>query len=105
MSSDVVRFMFENKISTATMGGHGFGAKLALAVGCYHADRVTGMANLFTAANCMSFKVFSVSILHQWTRDTMNLSMNSSVTLIFYPESISKLKRPTLKRPSPKKST
>jgi len=24
------------------LGGHGTGAKLALATGCYHADRVTG---------------------------------------------------------------
>lgn len=35
--------MYENKISTATLGGHGFGGKLALAVGCYHVDRVTGV--------------------------------------------------------------
>jgi pimeloyl-ACP methyl ester carboxylesterase len=42
MTNDVVRFMYENKISTATLGGHGTGAKLALATGCYHADRVTG---------------------------------------------------------------
>ena len=34
--------MYENKISTATLGGHGLGAKLALATGCYHANRVTG---------------------------------------------------------------
>jgi len=35
--------MYENKISTATLGGHGLGAKLALATGCYHANRVTGV--------------------------------------------------------------
>jgi len=34
--------MYENKISTATLGGHCTGAKLALATGCYHADRVSG---------------------------------------------------------------
>ena len=34
--------MYENKISTATLGGHGTGVKLALATGCFHADRVTG---------------------------------------------------------------
>jgi len=27
----------------ATLAGHGLGAKLALAVGCYHAERVTGV--------------------------------------------------------------
>ena len=37
--------MYENKISTATLGGHGTGAKLALATGCYHANRVTGKTN------------------------------------------------------------
>jgi len=34
--------MYENKISTATLGGHGIGGKLALAVGCYYPERVTG---------------------------------------------------------------
>ena len=41
--------MYENKISTATLGGHGTGAKLALATGCYHAERVTvSKINLFS---------------------------------------------------------
>jgi len=35
--------MYQNKISTATFGGHGFGAKLALAVGCYHPERTSGV--------------------------------------------------------------
>ncbi len=51
MSNDVVRFMYEKKISTATLGGHGFGGKLAVAVGCYHGDRVTGTTILFIRAN------------------------------------------------------
>jgi len=34
--------MWEQKLSTATLAGHGYGAKVALAVGCYHTDRVTG---------------------------------------------------------------
>jgi len=41
--------MYENKITSATLGGHGFGGKLALAVGCYHAERVTGVFCLDTA--------------------------------------------------------
>lgn len=41
-ANDVVRFMYQNKISTATLGGHGIGGKIALAAGCYHIDRVTG---------------------------------------------------------------
>lgn len=49
MANDVARFMWENKISTATLGGHGFGGKLALATGCYHHTRVTGVINVDTA--------------------------------------------------------
>lgn len=41
--------MYENKITSATLGGHGFGGKLALAVGCYHSERVTGVFNLDSA--------------------------------------------------------
>ena len=37
-----MKFMYENKISTATLGGHGVGAKVALAAACYHFDKVTG---------------------------------------------------------------
>lgn len=42
MANDVVRFMYNHKISTATVGGHGLGAKVALAAACYHSDRFTG---------------------------------------------------------------
>lgn len=49
MADDVIRFMYENKISTATLAGHGFGGKLALAVGCYHAERVTGVVSIDSA--------------------------------------------------------
>jgi len=38
--------MYKHKLSTATLGGHGFGAKLALATGCYYPDRVTGVFGL-----------------------------------------------------------
>lgn len=34
--------MYEHKISMATLGGHGLGAKVALATACYHFDKVTG---------------------------------------------------------------
>ena len=46
MSNDVIRFMWENKISMATLAGHGLGAKLALATGCYNPERVTGIISL-----------------------------------------------------------
>jgi len=52
MTNDIARFMYEKKISTATVGGHGFGGKLAVAMGCYHGDRVTGTAGLpITSSN------------------------------------------------------
>ena len=47
-----MRFMYENKISTATLGGHGIGAKLALATGCYNPERVTGI--------CINLGVFNL---------------------------------------------
>jgi pimeloyl-ACP methyl ester carboxylesterase len=42
MANDIIRFMYEHKISMATLGGHGLGAKIALATACYHYDKVTG---------------------------------------------------------------
>lgn len=42
MANDVARFMYEHKISMATLGGHGIGGKVALAASCYHFDKVTG---------------------------------------------------------------
>lgn len=55
MADDVVRFMWEHKISTATLAGHGLGAKLALATGCYHAERVTGVMALDSSPMNQSF--------------------------------------------------
>lgn len=42
-ADDVIRFMYTQKLSMATLAGHGLGAKLALATGCYHSERVTGV--------------------------------------------------------------
>jgi pimeloyl-ACP methyl ester carboxylesterase len=42
VANDVERFMYENQISTATIGGHGLGAKTALLTGCYKSNLVTG---------------------------------------------------------------
>jgi pimeloyl-ACP methyl ester carboxylesterase len=41
-ADDVARFMYDRKISMATLGGHGLGGKVALAAACYHFDKVTG---------------------------------------------------------------
>lgn len=43
MSNDVVRFMDENKITMASVGGHGFGAKVATATAINHHNRFTGV--------------------------------------------------------------
>ena len=46
MSDDIVRFMDANKITMATIGGHGFGAKVASVTAINHMDRFTGIINL-----------------------------------------------------------
>jgi pimeloyl-ACP methyl ester carboxylesterase len=46
MSEDIVRFMDANKITTATIGGHGFGAKVAAATAINNLDRFTGVIQL-----------------------------------------------------------
>ena len=43
MSNDIVRFMDEKKITYATIGGHGFGAKVAAATAISHMERFTGV--------------------------------------------------------------
>ena len=43
MSNDIVRFMDENKITLASIGGHGFGAKVATATAINHNNRFTGV--------------------------------------------------------------
>jgi len=49
IADDVARFMYEHRISTATLAGHGFGGKVALATACYHHDRVTGVFGIDTS--------------------------------------------------------
>lgn len=46
MGDDIVRFMDENKITMATIGGHGFGAKVATATAIGHMNRFTGVVCL-----------------------------------------------------------
>jgi len=40
---DIERFMYLHKLTSATIGGHGFGAKNALLAGCYKPNLVTGI--------------------------------------------------------------
>ena len=46
MSDDIVRFMDQNKITLATIGGHGFGAKVATATAISNLNRFTGVISL-----------------------------------------------------------
>jgi pimeloyl-ACP methyl ester carboxylesterase len=46
MADDIVRFMDQNKITMATIGGHGFGAKVATAAASNNLERFTGVINL-----------------------------------------------------------
>lgn len=46
ISADIVRFMDSKQITMATLGGHGFGAKVALATAINNMDRCTGVINL-----------------------------------------------------------
>jgi pimeloyl-ACP methyl ester carboxylesterase len=43
VAADVLRYMWEHKITSATLGGHGYGGKVALATGCYYSERSTGV--------------------------------------------------------------
>jgi len=46
---DIMRFMYEHKISMATLAGHGVGGKVALAAACYNYDKVTGYCGIDTS--------------------------------------------------------
>jgi len=43
VAKDVERFMYQNKITMATLGGHGFGAKNAMVTATYKSELVTGV--------------------------------------------------------------
>jgi len=43
LSNDIVRFMDAKKITMATIGGHGFGAKVAAATAINNLNRFTGV--------------------------------------------------------------
>jgi pimeloyl-ACP methyl ester carboxylesterase len=46
VAMDVERFMYDQKITMATLAGHGFGAKNAMVTGCYRPELVTGVLAL-----------------------------------------------------------
>lgn len=43
LARDIIRYMDKNLISTATIGGHGFGAKVATATATDNLNRFTGV--------------------------------------------------------------
>ena len=60
LAEAVERFMWQNKISTATLAGHGFGARLAFLMGCYNPEQVTGIAAIdYVPHNYSKFDVAS----------------------------------------------
>lgn len=46
MTEDIIRFMDQKKITMATIGGHGFGAKVAAATAINNLDRFTGVIQM-----------------------------------------------------------
>ena len=46
MGNDIVRFMDDHRITLATIGGHGFGAKVATATAIANMNRFTGVVCL-----------------------------------------------------------
>lgn len=46
LSEDIIRFMDEKQITMATIGGHGFGAKVATATATANLERFTGVMSL-----------------------------------------------------------
>ena len=43
VANDINRFLEDNKLTTVTVGGHGYGAKVASAFGSYFYDRTSGV--------------------------------------------------------------
>lgn len=59
VADDVARYMWKNKISTATFGGHGLGASFALKAAIEHYDRTSGFFAIdYTPVNYNQYKVF-----------------------------------------------
>lgn len=59
VADDVARYMWKNKISTATFGGHGLGASFALKAAIEHYDRTSGFFAIdYAPVNYNQYKVF-----------------------------------------------
>jgi len=77
MANDVVRFMWKNQISTATIGGHGIGGKVALTAACYHSDRFTGYMGVeYAPVDYQYYEAFRE--VKTYLNDVKDLNLNSS---------------------------
>lgn len=81
MSQTVERFMWKNKISTATIAGHGFGARTAMMLGCTYPEIVTGLVAFdYTPMDYQKFDVVwkletALGILDEITSDMLQGKM------------------------------
>ena len=58
LANTVERFMWQHRISTATLAGHGFGARTAMKLGCARPEIVTGIVAIdYTPMNYSKFDV------------------------------------------------
>lgn len=77
-ADDVLRFMYENQISTASVGGHGIGGKIALGMGCFHGKYITGYVGLDTApVDHRNYEPFQE--VAKWVNKCKSMDLNRSL--------------------------
>jgi len=82
-ANDVLRFMYSNRISMATLAGHGLGGKIALATACYHHEKVTGYFGFDTVpTNQYFFEPFQE--LRGYVGNLRDIALNRPFTSIAY---------------------
>ena len=86
VAADIERFMYSHKLTTATLGGHGLGAKNALLAGTYRSHLVTGILafdyapqdyKYFDVAH--SYKAIADSLKHVELDGVSKSSINSKI--------------------------
>ena len=73
--------MYEHKISMATLGGHGLGAKIALAAACYHYDKTTGYFSIDSTPMEQRYHE-PYAELRQWVHYLRHANINRSFSAI-----------------------
>ena len=90
----VERFMWQNKISTATLAGHGFGARTAMLTGCYSPHLITGICAIdYTPTDYSFFDVVwrletAVKAISQITNDMRQGNMSRAQINSFISENV-----------------